>query len=155
MCLEKTLTSVAATMLRKLVTKKVVMGLPLSILLGNTLGECVILAHNDIRGIVGEELEWYWLQRLNSVHCRLLEIQTTPPHGHPAQVSALEHILVVTIPGVAETFKTVIDEMTHGTDFKLVNLLHAENANLTHEDLNTSIDVPKPDRISTLCRIIP
>jgi hypothetical protein len=155
MCLGKTLTSVAAAMLRKLVTEKVVIGLPLSILLGNTLGECVILAHNDIRGIVGEELEWYWLQRLNSVHCRLLEIQTTPPHGHPAQVSALEHILVVTIPGVAETFKTVIDEMTHGTDFTLVNLLHAENANLTHEDLNTSIDVPKPDRISTLCRIIP
>ena len=42
--------------------------------------------------------------------------------------------------GVAETFKTVIDEMRHGTDFKLVNLLHAKNANLTHEDLNTSID---------------
>jgi hypothetical protein len=41
---------------------------------------------------------------------------------------------------VAETINTVIDEMTHGTDFKLVNLLHPENANLTHEELNTSID---------------
>jgi len=47
------------------------------------------------------------------------------------------------MPGVAETFKSVIDEMTHGTDFKLSNLLHAENANLTHEDLNTSIDEPE------------
>jgi hypothetical protein len=47
------------------------------------------------------------------------------------------------MPGVAETFKSVIDEMTHGTDFKLINLLHAENANLTHEDLNTSIDEPE------------
>jgi len=47
------------------------------------------------------------------------------------------------MPAVAETFKTVIDEMTHGTDFKLVNLLHAENANLPHEDLNTSIDKPE------------
>jgi hypothetical protein len=37
----------------------------------------------------------------------------------------------------------MIDEMTHGTDFKLVNLLHARNANLTHEDLNTSIDEPE------------
>jgi hypothetical protein len=47
---------------------------------------------------------------------------------------------VVTTSGVAESFKTVIDEMTHGTDFKLVNLLHTENVNPTHEDLNLSID---------------
>jgi hypothetical protein len=43
------------------------------------------------------------------------------------------------MPGVAETFKTVIDVMTPGTDFKLVNLLQPQYANLTHEDLNTSI----------------
>jgi len=87
--------------------------------------------------------KWYPLQRLNSVPRCLLEIQTTAPHGHSALVSALEPILVVTMPGVAETFKTVIDLMTHGTEFKLVNLWHAENANLTHEDLNTSIDKPE------------
>jgi hypothetical protein len=46
------------------------------------------------------------------------------------------------MPRVADTFKSDIDEMTHGTDFKLVNLLHTENANLTQEDLNTSIDEP-------------
>jgi hypothetical protein len=116
------------------------MRLPLSIIWGNTDEEWVILRHNDIPGIVGEERECYPLQRLNSVPCRLLEIQTTPPHGHPAHISAHEPILLVTIPGVAETFKTVIDKMTHGTNFKLINLLYAENANLTHEDLNTSID---------------
>jgi len=143
MGLGKTFTSVAAAMLCKLVTEKVVMGLPLSILWGNILEEWVILAHNDFPGIVGEERKWYPLQRLNSVPRRLLEIQTTPPHGHPALISAHEPILVVTMPGVAETFKTVIDEMTHGTDFKPVNLLHTENANLTHEDLNTSIDEPE------------
>jgi len=55
MGLGKTFTSVAAGMLCKLVTKKVVMGLPLSILWGNTLEEWVILAHNDFPGIVGEE----------------------------------------------------------------------------------------------------
>jgi len=143
MGLGKTFTSVAAAMLCKLVTEKVVMGLPLSILWGNTLEEWVIVAVNDFPGIVGEEPEWYLLQRLNSVPRRLLEIQTTPPHGHPALVSALEPILVVTMPGVAETFRTVIDEMTHGTKFKLVNLLHAENANLTHEDLNPSIEEPE------------
>jgi len=73
----------------------------------------------------------------------LLEIQSTPPHGYPPLISALEPILVVTLPGVAETFKSGIYEMTHGTDFKLVNLLHAKNANLTHENLNTSIDEPE------------
>jgi hypothetical protein len=77
------------------------------------------------------------------VPCRLLAIQTTPPHRHPALVSAHEPILVVTMSRVAETFKTVIDEMTHGCEFKLVNLLHSENADLTHEVLNTSLDVPE------------
>jgi hypothetical protein len=47
------------------------------------------------------------------------------------------------MPGVAETFKTVIDEMSHRTKFKLVNVLHSETANLTHQDLNTSIDEPE------------
>ena len=143
MGLGKTFTSVAAAMLCKLVTKKVVMGLPLCILWGNTLEEWVLLAHNDFPGIVGEEWEWYPLQRLNSVPHNLLEIQTTPPHGHPALISAHEPIFVVTMPGVAETFKTVIDKMTHGTDFKLVNLLHAENATFTHGDLNTSMAEPE------------
>jgi len=143
MGLGKTFTSVAAARLCKLVTEKVVIGLPLSILWVNTLEEWEILADNDFPGIVSEDREWHPLQRLNSVPGRLLEIQTTPLHRHPALVSALEPILVVTMPGVAETFKTVIDEMTHGTDFKLVNLLHAENANLTHQNLNTSIDKPE------------
>ena len=140
MGLGKTFTSVAMAMLFKLVTEKIVMGLPLSILWGNTLEEWVILAVNDFPSIVGEEREWDPLQRLHSVPYCLLQIQTTPRHGHPALESALEPILVVTVPGMAETFKTFIDEMIHGTEFKLVNLLHAENANLTHEGLNTRID---------------
>jgi len=45
--------------------------------------------------------------------------------------------------GVAEIFNTVIDKKTHGTKFKQVNLWHAENANITHEDLHTSIDEPE------------
>jgi len=143
MGLGKTFTSVAAAMFCKLVTEKVVMGLPLSILWGNTLEEWVILAHNNFPGIVSEEREWYPLQRLNSAPRRLLEIQSTPPHGDPALISALEPILVVTMPRVAETFKSVINEMTHGINFKLANLLHTKNANLTQEDLNTSIDEPE------------
>jgi len=47
------------------------------------------------------------------------------------------------MPGVAETLKTVIEEMTQETDFKLVNLLLAENGDLTQEDLTTTIDEPE------------
>jgi len=47
------------------------------------------------------------------------------------------------MPGVAETVNTLIEEMTHGPDLQLVYLLHSENANLTHEDWNTSIDEPE------------
>jgi hypothetical protein len=77
------------------------------------------------------------------VPCRLSEIQSTPLQGHPALSSAFEPSLVVTMPGVAEMFKSVIDEMTYGTDFKLINFLNTENTNLTHEDLNTTIDEPE------------
>ena len=143
MGLGKTFTSVAAAMLFKLVTEIIVMGLPLSIEWGDTLEEWVILADNNFPGIVGEEQEWYPLHRLNSVPLRLLAIQTTPTHGHPALISGHELIMVVTMPGVAETFKTYINEMTHRTDFKPVNLFHAENTNLTHMDLYTSIDEPE------------
>jgi hypothetical protein len=143
MGLKKTFTSVAAAMLCKLVTEKVLMRWPLSILCRNTLEEWVIVANNDFPGIVGEEQEWYLLQRLNSVPRRLLEIQTTPPEGHRVLVSAHRPILVVTMAGVTETLKTVIDTITHGTEFKLVNLLHVGKANLTHKDLNTSINKPE------------
>ena len=83
------------------------------------------------------------LQRLNSVTCHLLEIQPISPHGHPALVSAFEPIMVVTMPGVAEMFKTVIDDMTPGTNFKLLNILHTNNVNLTQKHLTTTIDEPE------------
>ena len=130
-------------MICKLLTEKLVMGLPLSILWGNTFPEGVDMVRNKFPGIIGEEREWCPQQRQNSMSLRLIETQKTPPQGHPALTSALDPILVVTMPGVAEMFKSVIDEMTFATHFKLINLLHAENVNLTHEDLNTSLDEPE------------
>jgi hypothetical protein len=143
MGLGKIFTSVAAVMIRTLQTEKVVMGLPLLIFWGNTLAVWVNMLQNDFPGIVSERQEWYPLQRLNSVPHHLLEILTTPSHGHPALVSTHETIVVVTIPAVAETYKTVIHVMTHETNFKHVNLLYTENANLTQKDLNTSIEEPQ------------
>jgi len=96
MGLGKTFTSVAAAMICKLLTEKVVMGLLLSILWGNTLEEWVNVVQNNFPGIIGEEREWYPLQRPNSVPHRLIEIHKTPLQGHPALTSALEPILVVT-----------------------------------------------------------
>jgi hypothetical protein len=61
---------------------------------------------------------------------------------HSALTAPFELLLVVTMPGVAVTFKSVIDEMTYGSKFKLVNLLQMDNARLTHKNLNTSIDTP-------------
>ena len=101
------------------------------------------MVQNDFPGIIGKERKWYSLLRHNSVPCHLIEIQKPPPQGHPAVTSALESTLVVTMSGVAETFKSVIDEMTFATNFKLINLVHAENVNFTYEDPNTRLDEPE------------
>jgi hypothetical protein len=55
MGLGKTFTSVAAAMICRLLTEKVVMGLPLSILWRNTLAEWVNMVQNDSPGIISEE----------------------------------------------------------------------------------------------------
>jgi len=47
------------------------------------------------------------------------------------------------MPGVAEIIKRVIYEMSWVIDLKLVHWLDAENVNLTHTDVNTSIDKPQ------------
>jgi len=78
-------------------------------------------------------------QTLNSVPLRLLIVQLTTLLGHTAHTSALEPIQVVTMPGVVDTLKTVINKMRYGSDFKLVNLLKAEYVNLTNEDPKRSI----------------
>jgi hypothetical protein len=62
MDLGKTFTSVAAAMLCKMVTEKVLIGLPLSILGGNTVDGWVIIAHNEFPGIVWGERGWYPLE---------------------------------------------------------------------------------------------
>jgi hypothetical protein len=51
--------------------------------------------------------------------------------------------MVVTMSGGAETFNIVIYAMVQGTNLKLVNWLHSNYVNLTHEDLNASINKPE------------
>jgi len=112
MGLGKTFTSVAASIICKLLTEKVALGLLLTMLWGNTLDEWLNMVQHDYPRIVGIEWEWYSMQSPNSVSCPLLGIHTTPPQGHPALTSAHEPIQVVTMPRVAETFKCVINKMT-------------------------------------------
>jgi hypothetical protein len=130
--LGKTCTSVAAAIICKLLTEKVVIGLLLSILWENTHDERLDLGKNDFPGMIGDKWEWYPLRRYNSMPCHLAKIQSTAMQGHPVRTLASEPILVVPMPGVAERFKSVIDKMTYGTDFKLIHLFQVENANLTH-----------------------
>jgi hypothetical protein len=118
------------------------MGLVLSILWGNTVADWVNMVQNVFPRIIVEEREWYALRKHNPVSRPLIEIQKTTPQWHPALTSTLEPILVVTIPGVTETFKTVIAEMTDASNLNIINLLRTENANVTHQDLNTSFDQP-------------
>jgi len=139
----KTFTSMAAAMICKLLTVKVVMEPPQLILWRNTLEKWVNMGLSEFPWIIGEEREWYPLRRQNSVPRCHIEFQTSPPQEHPVLTSALELILVVIIPGVAEMFNGVLDEMTHRTDSELINLLHVNRANITNEDLNASIDKPE------------
>jgi hypothetical protein len=59
--------------------------------------------------------------------------------SHLVLAVSLEAINNVTMPGVAETLKNIINEMTYGTEVMLVNILPVGTANLTNDNLNTSI----------------
>jgi hypothetical protein len=71
------------------------------------------MVQDDFPGIIGEEREWYLLQRLKSAPCCLLEIQTTAPQKQLAVTSALEPLVVVISPGVVQIFHSVIKRMTN------------------------------------------
>jgi len=133
-------TWVAVAITSTLLTGKAVMGLPLSILCRNTLDDCVNMAQNNCPKIICEEQQWYPLQRLNSLpHC-LLEITPAPHQGDPTLTAALKPIVVVMMPGVAETLRTVINTMAYGIDFRVVNMLETENPIHCHQDRNSSIE---------------
>lgn len=100
----------------------------------------IYMAQNDPSGQIAQEQKWYPLQRLNALSCHLEKIQSAPALGQPVCTSPLQPIIVVTMPGLVETFKRVIKETTYGTNFKLVNLEDVEYGNLTHENLDTCID---------------
>jgi len=119
----KTYTLVAAAMISKLLTEKVVVGLALSDVWGITLEQWVKMVQNNYHGCICEESEWYPLNRLNLVPCHHLEMQTTPHLWCQLLTSALEPILVVTISRVAKKFKSGVDEMSYSTNVKLLDLL--------------------------------
>jgi len=99
--LGSTSTSVAVSMICKLLTEKIVMGLSLFILCRTTLEGWVNQAQNNYPRIIGAERKWYLLQRLNWAARHPIQIQSTPPERHPALTAALVPVMPVTIPGVA------------------------------------------------------
>jgi len=98
---------------------------------------------NSLSGIISEKWLWYSLQKPYSLAHSLLEIKTSSPLQHPAPSLELELILVVTMSGVADRFYSIINEMTYWTDFKLVNMFHGNNSNLTNNDLYPKIPQPE------------
>src|ERR1700731_1267736 len=124
MGLGKTHTSLAAAMFCKLQTETVVFGQPLSILWGQTLDKWINQAQYDYPAVPPEERGWYPLTKKNPVPCQLLDIKMIPPYGHPCLVSAHEPILIVTLPGICEMFKSVIKDMSYDTDFTMIDLFH-------------------------------
>jgi hypothetical protein len=82
------------------------------------------------------------MRRHNSVPRRLSQILSTPPQSHAALMSAFKPILLVTMPRVAETFKSVMHEMTYRTNFELIHSLQEKNVNHSR-NLNRSIDKPE------------
>jgi len=69
-------------------------------------------------------------------------IQNAAAVGHPELTPSLKAILVVTMPGVAEAFKCVMDNISYETNFTLVNLLDTRNLNFAHEDWNICLHEP-------------
>jgi len=141
--LGKIFTSMAAAVICKLLTKNVVVGLPLSTLWGNTLEQWVHMAQKDYLSIISEECERDPLRRLNSVPLHCLEVPTIPPLGYLAHTLALEWIPVIPLRKVAETFMTVIHNTKYGTDLKFGHSFEADNADHTHRRLKMNIDKPK------------
>lgn len=139
----KTFCLVASTVIFNLLTKTIVMGLPQSILWGYANEEWVNMVQNDMPRIIGGEWKWYPLQPLNSVPHRHLEIHTTPLQGFPPGRLALEPIVVVTTPGVAEILNIIMTDMIYGTELKLLNLLQVQNSIFTHKDLKMSTGKPE------------
>jgi len=101
------------------------------------------MAQNNCPRIISKGKVSNPLQRLNLLSYRLLEIQKTPCHRHPALVAALKPILMVTMSRVAESLRTIINTMIYWNDFKIVNMLEMENPDLSHKDVNTRVDKPE------------
>jgi hypothetical protein len=97
------------------------------------------MVENDYHGIISEEFKWHLLQTPNLVHSCLLKIQTTPLQRHQVLASAVEPMLVVTMPIIDKTLKSVIDKMTYGTSSKLQKLFQVEIAKFSREDMCTKI----------------
>ncbi|KAF8544412.1 hypothetical protein BDD12DRAFT_801333 [Trichophaea hybrida] len=143
MGLGQTHTSLAAAMCCKLQTEKVVFGQPLSILWGQTLDEWINQVQNDYPTVPPEERGWYPLTKKNPVPHWLLKMKTTLSYVHICLVLAHKSILIVTLPGICKTFKSVIKDMSYNTDFTIIDLLDPNHYNLTNDDMKASTDEPE------------
>ena len=52
-------------------------------------------------------------------------------------------ILMVTLPGICKTFKSIIKDMSFNIDFTIIELLDPNHYNLTNDDLKNSTNKPE------------
>jgi len=108
-----------------------------------TFVERVNMVQNDSPRMIGKDWKWYLLWKLYSVPHRLLPIQTTAPLGLPALTSAIQRILVVTMPRVIESFNSAMNKIPYVTGSKPENMLRLDNSNSALKNLNTRINNPE------------
>ena len=141
--LGKAFTLVAEATICKFSTKNVVVALPWSMLWGNTLDKWVDMAQNDYPWNVRNAWEQYLLQGMNAApHCHV-QYQSTLSLSNPELISAHEPILIVTVSRAVLINRSVGDEITYLTTFKLMNILVLEGRYFSDEDLISCIEKPE------------
>jgi len=136
--------SVAAATICQLLIQMVVVGLVVSCVWECTNDEWVKIVQNNDPGCIVEAQRCHPWWRVEFVSCCHFVILINPPLGNAALTTAIELILVVTIPRVAEWYTNFVYKMLHGTYFALLNSLDTEVANLTYCNLNSTMF--KPDK---------
>jgi hypothetical protein len=98
------------------------------------------MVQNNSPHNISEEQEGYTLQRYNSLHWSCWEMQTTSLDTNSVKLPGLESLVKVSMPWLLLIFVRLFNVINDWADYKLLNIFHIRNANLTHNDLNARID---------------
>jgi len=133
----------AGALIRNLPNDKILVGLPMSMIWGNTHVKWGNITQSDNLRITSDKQEWYWSRRLNPVPHHLAKIQATASLRHSVLTLACKPILVVTVTSVGTSFKSTINVILYVADFKYATLFNLVHDNFPHNNQKTSITESK------------